>query len=173
MISLVIGGADSGKSEYAERLLISESGEGIRIYLATMKRSEAASEKIARHVRRRAGSGFATIECDGYLEGVRLSQDAFVLFEDLPNYVANIMFDEDAADMDVTSLEKRIFKDIDDFLEGCKNVVFVTGDIASSGSDYGKLTMEYMKLLGHVQQHIAKKADRVTEVVAGQTIKIK
>ena len=61
MLSLIIGGSASGKSEYAERLVCSLPGK--RIYVATMEPfGEEGRERIARHRKLREGKGFATVE---------------------------------------------------------------------------------------------------------------
>ena len=61
MLSLIIGGSASGKSEYAERLVCSLPGK--RIYTATMEPfSEEGRERIARHRKLREGKGFVTVE---------------------------------------------------------------------------------------------------------------
>ena len=90
-IRLIFGGAASGKSEYAEGLAL--KGPNVRIYLATMRRSAAAEERIRKHVEQRRGRGFITMEdpeldipsWDGVAAGV-------ILLEDLPNLLANRMF---------------------------------------------------------------------------------
>ena len=162
MITLIIGGADSGKSEYAEKLLLSEAKNEKKIYLATMEVTDEASCRIERHVRRRAGAGFYTIECSRDLSLVSVEKEAHILFEDVPNFVANNMFGEDHED-----LEGHLLGRLDEFISQHDNVYFVTGDIASGGADYGKLTLEYMRVLGHVHRHLATRAKRVIEVVAG------
>ncbi len=182
MITLIIGGADSGKSRYAEELLIGEAGDHDRIYLATMEPVPEASDRITRHVNRRAGTGFVTVECSKDPGKVMVKQDAFILFEDIPNFVANVMFsagglaEEEFSTggqaggslWDGTSrFQEVLFSRLDEFMGRYENVYFVTGDIASAGADHGELTMEYMKVLGHVQQHVASRAHRVIEVVAG------
>ncbi len=219
MVTLVIGGADSGKSEYAEQLLLKESvgvngagggsavergadnGGGVpRIYIATMPATKEAKARIKRHVERRAHMGFDTIE---YLDDgpLALFHDAFVLFEDLPNYVADIMFaglddadiegngglqSEDGKDFGSAreispgldedfsqTIENRINLALDRIIETCSNIIFVTGDLCSAGFFYEKEVTDYLKVLGHVQQHLAKRADRVLEVVAGVAVAIK
>ena len=62
MFTLVIGGAGSGKSAWAEDLV---RGLGIRpcYYLATMQPMDAeCGARIARHRAQRAGKGFVTVE---------------------------------------------------------------------------------------------------------------
>ena len=54
MMTLVVGGADSGKSEYAERLVV-RAGEAPRVYIATMQPFDQESlRRIEKHRRMRA-----------------------------------------------------------------------------------------------------------------------
>ena len=63
MLILVTGGAASGKSAHAERLLCERAAAGSRLYLATMQPlGEAAHMRMLRHHALRAGKGFETIE---------------------------------------------------------------------------------------------------------------
>ena len=63
MFTLVVGGAASGKSEYAEQLIL-RAGALPRYYVATMEPFGAeARARIARHRVLRAQKRFETIEC--------------------------------------------------------------------------------------------------------------
>ena len=63
MLILVSGGSGSGKSEFAEGLVVS-SGLSERMYLATMQVwDEESVRRVERHRQMRAGKGFATLEC--------------------------------------------------------------------------------------------------------------
>ena len=63
MIYLVTGGSGSGKSEYAEHLVMS-SGCPVRYYVATMTvYGEEGKAKVLRHQELRRGKGFITVEC--------------------------------------------------------------------------------------------------------------
>ena len=67
MFILVIGGAASGKSAFAESLAC--KGASPRVYVATMQSVDTECEKrIARHRQMRAGKGFTTLECPSELE---------------------------------------------------------------------------------------------------------
>ena len=62
MEALVYGGAASGKSRYAEDLLCALSGEGPRIYLATMEAMDEESRaRVRRHRALRQNKGFSTL----------------------------------------------------------------------------------------------------------------
>ena len=93
MFTLVIGGSASGKSDYAERHVLSLEGDGPRIYIATMEPfGEEAQARIARHHAMRRDRGFETIECYRNAGTVRLPENSNVLLEDLGNLAANELF---------------------------------------------------------------------------------
>lgn len=160
MLNLVIGAAASGKSEYAEDIVMSLSGE--KIYIATMEPFGAeAEERIARHRVLRAGKGFTTVERPRNLIGLTPEADWNVLIEDLPNLVANELFSPEGGGADaVLSGVERICKT-------ASNVTIVTGDIFSDGGTYDTGTQEYMEMLADLHTKIAEKADNVVEVICG------
>ena len=62
MIKLVYGGSGSGKSSFAEQLLLSSKAER-KYYLATMQvYDDEGRAKVLRHQEMRAGKGFVTIK---------------------------------------------------------------------------------------------------------------
>ena len=72
MLTLVLGGSASGKSEYAEQLVL-EAGAGPRFYIATMEPyDEECLRRISRHRAMRASKGFETLECPRGLAGLAL-----------------------------------------------------------------------------------------------------
>ena len=158
MIALVIGGSGSGKSAYAEKL-VKQISENNRIYIATMRVWDKESEiRVARHRAQRKELGFETIECPVKLGSIQLPQDATVLLEDIPNLVANEMFDENG---DVS----RIIPALGKLAGSCANLVMVTGNIFTDGRDYDPETKEYMRLLSEVNAAAAVLSDCGIEVV--------
>ena len=70
MLILVSGGSASGKSEFAESLVL-QSGCDRRYYLATMiPYDEECRRRISRHRKMRAAKGFETIEVPVRLRGI-------------------------------------------------------------------------------------------------------
>ena len=158
MIALVIGGSGSGKSAYAEKL-VKQISENNRVYIATMRVWDQESEiRVARHRTQRAELGFETIECPVNLGDIQLVKDATVLLEDIPNLVANEMFDENG---DVNRIVPALRK----LAGSCKNLIMVTGNIFTDGRDYDPETKEYMRLLSKVNEAAAMLADCGVEVV--------
>ena len=92
MFTLVVGGAASGKSEYAEQLIL-RAGALPRYYVATMEPFGAeARARIARHRVLRAQKRFETIECPVGLSRVLLPARGAALLECLSNLAANELY---------------------------------------------------------------------------------
>ena len=160
MLNLVIGAAASGKSEYAEDIVMSLPGE--KIYIATMEPFGAeAKERIARHRALRAGKGFTTVERPRDLIGLTPEADWNVLIEDLPNLAANELFSPEGGGADA------VLSGVDRICKIVSSVTIVTGDIFSDGAEYDVGTREYMEMLADLHMRIAAKADNVVEVVCG------
>ena len=78
MLTLVIGGAASGKSAFAESLCMQSPLP--RTYLATMQVWDAeCAARVARHRAMRQQKQFATVECPRGLEAIALPQRGTVL----------------------------------------------------------------------------------------------
>ena len=88
MLTLVLGGAASGKSEYAESLVLKTALP--RYYLATMQVWDAeCAARVEKHRQMRAKKQFETVECPLHLDAVRLPARGTALLEDLGNLTAN------------------------------------------------------------------------------------
>ena len=169
MFTLVIGGSASGKSDYAERHVLSLEGGGPRIYIATMEPfGEEARARIARHHALRRDRGFETIECYRNIGSLRLPADSNVLLEDLGNLMANELFGNDAAAVDEeTDLPDRIAEEIEKVFSDCAHMTIVTNEIFSGGKKYEGETLKYLRALARLNRILAKRADYVVELVCG------
>ena len=188
MFTLVIGGSASGKSEYAERRVLSISTpEKIspqsrnRIYIATMQPfGEDARARIARHHAMRRDRGFVTIERYTDLSGLKVPEGSSVLLEDMGNLVANEMFskknvaDEMLPDK-IHSGETQapsgtvtaVLTGVDHLLPQCAHLTIVTNEVFSDGKTYEKETLHYLRELAAVNRALAARAAHVVEVVCG------
>lgn len=171
MIYLVTGGSGSGKSNYAEQLLLT-LGEGQRIYIATMLAGNDPENlrRIEKHRQRRASMGFETIECPLGLRNIEIPEDSIVLLECMSNLVANEVFMEDGAGIHTVN---EILAGLDLLFERARHCIVVTNEIFSDGIRYDNTTSIYMQFLGALNQEIARVADQVTEVVYGIPVHFK
>ena len=186
MIHLVIGGSGSGKSEFAENLL--EDSQR-KYYIATMQvYEEEGRKKVARHRRLRAGKGFQTIEQPRNMHKAaeivtrdRKETENEALLECMSNLVANEMFDSETEDfasgMSETEREdflvEKVTGGIRTLAEKLDKLVIVSNNVFEDGISYDTQTMSYIRVLGRVNQELARMADHVTEVVVGIPVKVK
>ena len=172
MLILVTGGAASGKSVHAERLLCEAAPRGERLYVAAMQPfGEAAQRRIARHRELRKGKGFETAErYTGLAQFIPPRRFEGILLECLSNLLANEMFSPDGAGeaaagavMDgVSALEAHF-----------GTLVAVTNEIFSDGVAYPEETARYIRALAEVNRALAGRAYAVYESVCGILCQIK
>lgn len=164
---LVTGGSGSGKSVFAEQLVLA-AGKQRTYYLATMKvTDDEAGKKAEKHVRRRASFGWETMERQRDLEEIRLpgpAEDTAVLLEDLPNLLAGEMFPEENRASDPA---EKILRELESLRQQADLLVVVSGEVFADGLWYGEETQRYIRTLGILHQRIAQDAGDVAELVCG------
>ena len=163
MLTLVVGGAARGKSEYAERLVLQTALP--RYYLATMQVWDAeCAARVEKHRRMRAEKQFETLECPLHLGTVRLPARGTALLEDLGNLTANELYDPTGAGEAAAS---AILDGLDRVAAQCEHLVVVSNEVFSGGANYAGDTDRYLKALAQVNNALAARADAVVRVVCG------
>ena len=156
MLTLVVGGAASGKSAYAECLVLQTALP--RYYLATMQVWDAeCAARVEKHRRMRAEKQFETLECPLHLGTVHLPARGTALLEDLGNLTARA--GEAAASAILDGLDKLAAQ--------CEHLVVVSNEVFSGGANYAGDTDRYLKALAQVNNALAARADAVVRVVCG------
>lgn len=160
MLTLVVGGAASGKSEFAENLVLTLPGR--RVYVATMEPYDGEClDRIDKHRRQRAGKGFATLECYRDLEGLKVLAGANVLLECMSNLLANELYSPQGGGT------AAVLGGVERLYTQCTHLTIVTNEVFSGGKDYEGDTLRYLRELGTVNRTLAARAGRVVEVVCG------
>ena len=163
MLTLVVGGAASGKSAYAERLVLQTALP--RYYLATMQVWDAeCAARVEKHRRMRAEKQFETLECPLHLGTVRLPARGTALLEDLGNLTANELYDPAGAGEAAAS---AILDGLGQLAAQCEHLVVVSNEVFSGGANYAGDTDRYLKALAQVNNALAARADAVVRVVCG------
>ena len=161
MLTLVVGGAASGKSAYAERLVLQTALP--RYYLATMQVWDAeCAARVEKHRRMRAEKQFETLECPLHLGTVHLLARGTALLEDLGNLTANELYDPAGA-----GDAAAILDGLDKLAAQCEHLVVVSNEVFSGGANYAGDTDRYLKALAQVNNALAARADAVVRVVCG------
>lgn len=177
---LVLGGARSGKSAFAERLATSQ--ERSVVYVATGEAGDAEmAERIRRHRARRPAS-WTTIEEPRDITAAlarTASRDDVWLLDSVTLLVASAMDQHSALRAQSPTedpAEEALLRELDDLfaLAGAREAHLVlVGDEAGMGvvPDHPS-GRRFRDLLGAVNQHLAARCDRVYFVVAGLAIEI-
>ena len=194
MITLVTGGSGSGKSAYAEDVAVSAEGTE-KYYIATMQIYDAEGErKVERHRKLRAGKGFTTVESPWnvgqvvfptFTEAKTVCIDCgepepiqkkpgqrTALLECMSNLVANEMFSTDGM-REEDAVVTKVVQDMELLAAKLDHLVIVTNNVFEDGISYDAGTMAYLRALGRINAALAKRADRVVEVVVGIPIILK
>lgn len=160
MLTLVVGGAASGKSEWAENLVLALSGQ--RVYVATMEPYDGEClVRIDKHRRQRAGKGFLTLERFRDLERLEIPDGANVLLECMSNLLANELYSPQGGG------KAAVLRGVERLCACSAHLTIVTNEVFSGGKNYGGDTLRYLRELGEVNRTLAAWADRVVEVVCG------
>lgn len=177
MISIVTGGARSGKSEFAESLI-----KGDAIYIATAENFDDEMDlRIKKHVKRREESSinWRTVECLKKIDGLS-GDEKYVLFDSLGVFISNIMFSKTADDLSDESIEETILvvrKEIEYLLDWArkndKELVIVTDEVGMSIIPESKVARVYRDLIGTINKEVAAKCDRAYFVCMGIEVRLK
>jgi adenosylcobinamide kinase/adenosylcobinamide-phosphate guanylyltransferase len=164
-LTLVLGGARSGKSRYAERLIAVSSPPWI--YVATAQALDAEmTERIAAH-RARRGGGWTTIEapCD---VAVTLSTHATapMLVDCLTLWLSNVMLADANVDAKIGALERALMR-------RAAPTVLVANEVGFGIVPDNELARRFRDQQGLLNQRIAALADRVVLMVAGLPVGVK
>jgi adenosylcobinamide kinase/adenosylcobinamide-phosphate guanylyltransferase len=165
-ITLVLGGARSGKSRYAEALVGALPPPWL--YLAT---GEACDDEMTARIvahRTRRGSDWRTIEVPRDLAGAlaRAPAGGAVLVDCLTLWLSNQML----ADADVEAESDRL----DDALARANGpVVLVSNEVGFGIVPDNALARRFRDAQGRLNQRMAARADRVVLMVAGLPLVVK
>lgn len=163
MLTLVSGGAASGKSEFAEHLILQSNARPL-VYLATMEIWDQEDQRRAdRHRLMRRDKGFQTVEAARMLETVTVPAQSAVLLECMSNLCVNECFGPD----DPQGAYDRIARGIENLLTQCQDLVIVTSEICSDGRIYTPESEHYKQVLAQINQMLARRAQNVWEVCCG------
>ena len=173
MMCVLTGGAASGKSAHAERILCAHAAPHSRLYVATMQPfGPAAQRRIARHQALRAGKGFQSAE--RYTDLAGFAPDKWyegVLLECMANLLANELFSPDGAGPGRAAA--AILDGVDHLRARCDTLVVVTNEIFSDGQAYPPETEQYIALLGQINRALVRRADAAAESVCGILLPLK
>ena len=184
---LVLGGARSGKSEFAETLM-DRTRRARKGYIATSQiLDEEMRYRVILHQKRRPASWrtFEVLhEAGSMMETILAASDA-VLFDCITMYVNNLLMDhidhrrvETLGVTDLEHLQRVLLSDLDAMFSAIslhegKDIIFVSDELGMGIVPGNAMSRVYRDLVGLANQYIAARAEAVYLSVAGITIDLK
>ncbi|WP_108813813.1 bifunctional adenosylcobinamide kinase/adenosylcobinamide-phosphate guanylyltransferase [Loktanella sp. Alg231-35] len=165
-LSLVLGGAASGKSAFSESLVLQSNSDPVYVATAQVFDDEMA-EKILRH-REMRGDRWTTIEepldVAGALSGVKSGQP--VLIDCATLWLTNVILSEHNLDTATTGFLAAV--------QDCAGpVVVVSNEVGQGIVPDNALSRRFRNAQGRLNQQIAARADLVVAVMAGLPMVLK
>jgi len=169
MLELILGGARSGKSRFAERLA-AESGLAVT-YIATSQALDGEMSARIAHHRQRRPVHWSLVEEPLQLARVLREQAApqrCLLVDCLTLWLTNLLMLDDAA---------RLAEARDALLECLPElpgrIILVSNETGLGVVPLGELTRRYVDEAGWLHQAVADRTQRVTFMVAGLPMTLK
>lgn len=165
-VTLVLGGARSGKSSHAERLL---AGHSPRSYIATAQAGdEEMAARIAHH-RDRRGTGWHTVEAPLELpDAIMREADAgnHMLVDCVTLWLSNLMLDKRDTAHALSGLTRAL-------ATVSTRIVLVSNEVGMGIVPENALARSFRDLAGLANQEIAAAAHEVIFVAAGLPLTLK
>ena len=175
---LVLGGARSGKSSFAERFVLNYGYKCAYIATAEILDDDMA-ERVKQHQLRRKNNRWVNFEAPYNAEQmVAQAGEAAdcILFDCLTLYLSNLMYGKNAPN----SFEDKcvyVKNEVDKLITAArstnKTVVFVSNDVGSGIVPDNQMAREYRDVAGWLNQQVGCEADSDFYVIAGQAVDIK
>ena len=193
MIHLVLGGARSGKSSFAERSVLNSSEHNqLPVYIATAQPLDSEmKQRIMRHQQLRNEQSWQLIECPVALHQLlpRMSGEQKVLVDCMTLWLSNQLTlgleTAQCQSQDIDKLTGEQSAKLDCFLhqqvgelgtalgQVTADVTLVSNEIGLGVVPVGQATRLFVDHQGWMNQKLAQLADKVTLVTAGIPLTIK
>lgn len=165
-LTLVLGGAASGKSTFAESLV--QQGGDCPTYIATAEvYDDEMAKKVAAH-RAMRGSGWQTVEepvhVAGAIDAARANQP--VLIDCATLWLTNLVLGE----LDVAAHSAALLQAV---RRSENPIVIVSNEVGQGIVPDNALSRRFRNAQGRLNQHIAAEADLVVAVMAGLPLALK
>jgi adenosylcobinamide kinase/adenosylcobinamide-phosphate guanylyltransferase len=166
-LSLVIGGASSGKSSFAETYVKSLAGP--RFYLATAQAYDDEMEaKISAHQKDRAADGWQTVEAPIDVTNAiqAMPEDARILVDCATMWLNNLIMDK----RDLVSETEKLVA----FLANApQQITVVSNEVGLGIVPENKLARQFRIAQGHLNALLASRCGLVVVVMAGLPMALK
>ena len=184
MLTLILGGARSGKSRYAQSLGGSSASV---VYIATARSGDDVGdqemgERIARHRADRPAHWQTIEEPLDLARAVREAPgEAILLIDCITLWISNLMWEQSG--LSAAALERQLLAQIDELIDALRKraesspaageVVMVSNEVGGGLVPEHPVGRAFRDLHGFANQRLAEAADKVIFIVAGLPLQLK
>ena len=169
-LTLILGGARSGKSEHAETLALNSNSKVA--YIATcMWKDGEMEERIKNHQKRRPSS-WKTVEEPKNIASIVPAIDKnfdTVIIDCLTIYTSNLIFEKLSRD----EILQNITSMTDALKSASFNTIIVSNEVGMGIVPEQELGRKFRDIAGNVNKLVASVADEVLFIIAGIPMKLK
>ena len=175
MLTLVLGGARSGKSRHAQFLAAASGGPVLFVATAAPVSPDEDPEMAARIARHRADrpSHWKTLEAPLDVVAAVRSAEAVVLVDCVTIWISNLLYEHRA--LERASREKKVLGEVEALAAMLREreAVAVSNEVGEGIVPETRLAREFRDLQGQANQILAREASRVVLLVAGIPLTLK
>ncbi len=175
-LTLILGGARSGKSTWAERIARTEGGEHVLFVATAQPLDEEMRERIARHRSSRPPT-WRTLETPRQVGATirqAYRQERVIIVDCITVLVGNIFMD---APNDPVRVRENALAEADKLISVVQGLpahtLIISNEVGMGIVPITPLGRAYRDILGEVNQRIAAAADNVYLIVAGIPLVVK
>ena len=170
-VILIVGGARSGKSTYAQKM--GKALEGKRLFIATAQALDLEmAERIKNHKKERGTLWETREEPVEIVPVISEMQNRYgvILIDCLTLWMSNLLMTHGD---DRQGVENRIQSLIDSLTNIKTTIILVSNEVGSGIVPESRLARSFRDMAGMLNQRVAEVADRVIYMVAGIPLGIK
>ena len=181
IITLITGGARSGKSDFAQEFALNSSEPVLFVATATAD-DEEMRRRIEQHQRSRPDS-WKTLEASAHIGSQilqNIDKNRTVIIDCITLLLNNIFmqhFPDTKGRLDIPLIEGEIIVELDELISCVNsidtNFIIVTNEVGLGIVPADRMTRLYRDLLGKANQMLARRADKVYLMVAGIPLLLK
>lgn len=177
---LIIGGARSGKSHFAQELALRSKGPVLFVATATAG-DEEMRQRIEEH-RKTRPAAWSTLEATTHIGSqviAKIGAAQTVILDCITLLINNIFlqYDSLSVETDAPLIEKGVVAEIGELIDCIDRVdasfIIVTNEIGLGLVPADRTSRLYRDLLGRANQMLAQRADEICLLVAGIPLRIK
>ncbi|MDI2587790.1 bifunctional adenosylcobinamide kinase/adenosylcobinamide-phosphate guanylyltransferase [Psychrobacillus sp. NEAU-3TGS] len=162
----ITGGVRSGKSSFAEKLVMNEQAKR-NVYIASgIAVDEEMKARITRHQDDRLNYPveWVTIEQPRHLERIlpQIEEGDAILWDCVTTWLANELYEGQ-----MEEVEKRLFTTMEKLLEIVQVLVIVSNEVLDEPVSKYEYTALYQEWIGRLHQKLVAKADHAFEMEYG------